>query len=70
MSHQELKATVDALSEDDRLWLAAYLMHVERRDSPEHKADLARLNREIDEGHYYTLEQFEKVHAALKAERL
>lgn len=70
MSHQELKATVDSLSAEDRVWLAAYLMHLERRDSEANKAELARLNREIDEGRSYTLEQFEKVDAALNAEGL
>lgn len=70
MSHQELKATVDSLSADDRIWLAAYLIHLERRDSEANKAELTRLNQEIDAGRCYTLEQLEKVHAALEAEGL
>ncbi len=70
MSHQELKATVDSLSQEDRIWLAAYLMHLERRDSEANKADLSARNRRIDEGKFVTLEQVKKLHAALEAEGL
>lgn len=68
MSRQELQATVDCLSEEDRIWLAGYLMHLARRDSPANLAELSRLDRRIDEGHYYTLEQLKEAHAALEAE--
>lgn len=70
MSQQELKATVDALSDEDRIWLAAYLMHVGRVDSEENKADLSERDRRIDEGKFVTLEQVKRLHAALEAEGL
>lgn len=70
MSREELKIAVASLSEEERIWLAAYLTHLARVDSEANKADLSARNRSIDEGDFVTLEQFQKLHGVLKAEGL
>jgi hypothetical protein len=70
MRVEELKAVAASLTEEERIWLSAYLLHLSRADSASNKADLSARNRSIDEGHYVTLEQFEKIHEALEAEGL
>lgn len=65
MSNQQLMEIVDRSTEEERIFLRAYLDHVARRDAPEHQAELAR---RIDHGTYYTLEEVEAVHRKLEAE--
>ena len=68
MTLDELKRGVAELSEEDRLHLSAFLKHLARVDTDENKAELSRLNRQIDEGNYVSLEQLREMHAALEAE--
>ena len=68
MSLQELKAAAALLSEDERLWLAAYLRHLSRVNSEANAKELSVLNKRIDDGHYVTLDQLKQYHAALEAE--
>ncbi len=70
MSVAELKKTVESLSADERLFLAAYLKHLSRVDDPSYQSDLTRLNAEIDSGKKLTLPQVVRMHEALKAEGL
>lgn len=68
MSLQEIKVAAAALSEEERLWLAAYLRHLSRVNSQANAAELSALNKRIDDGHFVTLEQLKRYHAALEAE--
>ncbi len=43
MSIAELKKIVEDTSSEERIFLAAYLQHVERRDDPVHRERLDRL---------------------------
>ncbi len=66
MSSAELKRIADQLSPEERLFLAAYLKHLARRDDPAYQAELTRLNREIDRGKKYSLEQVKRINERLK----
>ncbi|MBA3832661.1 MAG: hypothetical protein H0X34_12375 [Chthoniobacterales bacterium] len=68
MSLQELKTAAAALSEEERLWLAAYLRHLSRVDSEANAKELRALDKRIDDGHYVTLEQLKQYHSALETE--
>ena len=68
MTFEEVKQRAAELSEEDRLRLSAFLKHLARVDTDENKAELSRLNRQIDEGNYVTLEQLREISAALEAE--
>ena len=68
MSLQELKAATTALSEDECLWLAAYLRHLSRVNSEENARELTALNNRIDDGHCVALNQLKQCHVALEAE--
>ncbi len=68
MTLDEIQREVVALSEEERLRLSAFLKHLARVDTEENRAELARLNAEIDAGRYFTIEDVEKAEAALVAE--
>lgn len=68
MSVAELMKGARRLKPDERVALMAYLKHLARKDDPAYQAELTRLNAEIDSGRKFTLEQVERMHAALKAE--
>lgn len=68
MTFEEVQRGAADLSEEDRLKLSAFLKHLARVDTDENKAELSRLNRQIDVGDYVTLEQLREMHAALEAE--
>ena len=68
MTLEEIQKEVVTLNEEERIRLSFFLQHIRRVDSDENKAELSRLNREIDEGDYATLEQLREMHAALEAE--
>lgn len=70
MSTKELIRTVNRLKPNQRVFLAAYLKHVARVDDPAYRAELSRLNREIDEGKRFSLQQVKRMHAALEREGL
>ena len=70
MSLEELKSAAASLSEEQRLWLAAYLRHLSRVNSQANAKELSALNKRIDEGHSATLDQLKQLHAALEAEGL
>ena len=70
MSLADLQQQAAALSAEERLRLAVFLKHLERVDSAANRAELSRLDRAIDAGDAVTLEQWRKMHAALKAEGL
>ena len=67
MSIAELKKIVDETSGDQRVFLAAYLRHVERRDDLAHRENLDRLCEEATSGQRYSLERARELHSKLEA---
>jgi hypothetical protein len=70
MSTLELKRTADGLNTEERVFLAAYLKHLERVNDPAYQAELTRLNQEIESGKKFTLAQVDHLNETLKAEGL
>lgn len=68
MTFEEVKRNAAELSQEDRLRLSFFLKHLARVDTDENKAELSRLNRQIDDGNYVTLEQLREMNAVLEAE--
>jgi hypothetical protein len=68
MTLQELKQGIDQSTPEERLFLAAYLKHVARKDDPAYRLELSRLRDEMNTGQKYTLEQVKRIHQALEAE--
>jgi len=70
MSATELIETANSLRADQRIFLAAYLKHLGRKNDPAYQVELARLNREIDDGKKISFEQAKRLHQELKAQGL
>jgi len=62
--------SADQLKPADRLVLTAYLKHLSRKDDPEYRAELTRLNEEINAGKRFTLDQVERIHKTMQSEGL
>jgi len=70
MSVQDLKREIEASSEEDKLFLLAFLQHLVRRDDPAYKRLLAERVKEMQAGDKVSLSQFKRLHEALEAEGL
>ena len=70
VSSTELIETANALTANERIFLAAYLKHLGRKDDPAYQAQLGRLNREIDDGKKISFKQAKRLHQKLKAQGL
>lgn len=70
MSLQELKAGIEQSTPEERLFLAAYLKHLARKDDPAYRADLAQRIDEMKAGKRFSLDQVKRVHQSLEAEGL
>ena len=62
MGIAELKKVVEDTNREERIFLAAYLQHVERRDNPAHRKGLDSLCDEVSSGRRYSLERFRDLH--------
>jgi hypothetical protein len=69
MSIQELKKELEATSDEDRLFLLAYLKHLTHRDDPGYRKHLAGRASEL-ESSKVSLDQIKRLHSALEAEGL
>ena len=58
MDLQQIKQEAAGLSDDDRLALQAFLMHLARVDDPVHRRSLSELLRRLDTGDKVALEEF------------
>jgi hypothetical protein len=68
VSTREIKATIDQMTEDERFFAAAYLHHLAQSGDAAYRAKLGtRMNR-MEAGQKFSLEQAERLHAALEAE--
>lgn len=63
MSVLELKREIEASSEEERLFLLAYLKHLSRRDDPAYRRHLAARAQEMDTNKV-SLDQIKRVHQA------
>jgi hypothetical protein len=70
MSKAEIMETARGLSDDDRLFLLAYLKHLSRAESPDYKRRLSALNDEFSHGHVFTQEQVARLDQQLSNEGL
>jgi hypothetical protein len=70
MSKLEIMEAVKSLSNDDRVFLVAYLKHLSRVDTPAYKQKLRELNDEVTQGKSFSLAQVERLHANLEKEGL
>jgi hypothetical protein len=70
MSTTEIKATIDAMTDDERFFAAAYLMHRAQEQDATFQALLTERMRRMDAGQKVTLEQVQRIHQALEAEGL
>ena len=68
MTFEDVKRGAAELSEEERLQLRAFLLHLQRMDDPGNQAELSRLDRAMDAGDYVTLEDWRELHAKLQAE--
>jgi alanine racemase len=68
MSVAELKQQVASLTADERLELAAWITHLNQKDDPDHKAELARRMAAMDAGTKITRTELERLMAGLNAQ--
>ena len=70
MSSTDLIETANSLTANQRVFLAAYLKHLGRKNDPAYQSELRRLNQEIDDGKKISFEQARRLHRKLKAQGL
>jgi hypothetical protein len=70
MTVEQIKEEIEHSSPEERLYLAAFLKHLARKDDPSYQSELAELNKEIDSSRKFSLDQVKRLHETLKAEGL
>ncbi len=70
MSTAELKKTVDSLSEGERAYIAAYLKAQSLIHSADHRAEVSRRMRAMDQGRALDAAAVKELHQALEAKGL
>ena len=70
MSLAEIKDSIDRMSDEERFFAAAYLHHRAQANDPTYQALLSTRMKRVDDGQKVTLEQAQRIHAALEAEGL
>jgi hypothetical protein len=68
MSMTEIKEHITALTADERAELAALISYLNRRDDPEHHAELARRLDEMEAGQKISQPAVEALHDRLMRE--
>lgn len=68
MSMVEVRTQIDRMTDEERWFAAAYLQHLLLAEDPEHQRRLSEAMARMDAGRKFTLEQAERIHAALEAE--
>ena len=66
MSVLEIKRVVEKLKPEERLFLLAYLKHLQRADSPGRKSQLGGRLRAMDAGKKIPLEKAVKIHEKME----
>ena len=70
MTMSEVKRQIDAMSDDDRFFAAAYLQHLSNERSEARSALLATRMKQMDEGHKISFEHMLELHHQLEAQGL
>ena len=70
MTTKEVKAQIDAMSDDDRFFAAAYLQHLANESDETRKARLEGRMKRMDDGRKITQEQLLELHQQLEAQGL
>ena len=70
MTTTEVRQQIDDMSEEDRFFASAYLLHLSNEKDEDRQSRLeARMNR-MDSGQKFILEQLEDVHQRLESQGL
>ena len=67
MSIAELKSRITELTVEERLELAALIVHLNRNDDPAYEAELALRMAEMDAGKKFGQADLERLHTDLKS---
>lgn len=70
MTTLEVKEQIDAMSDEDRFFAAAYLDHLASEKDDVHRRVLTERMDRMDAGKKVSLEQLERLHLALENEGL
>jgi hypothetical protein len=70
VSAAEIKASIDRMTDEEKFFAAAYLKHCAQQRDLNYQALLSERMKRMDSGHKVTLEQAQRIHAALEAEGL
>ena len=70
MTTAAVKEQIDAMSDDDRFFAAAYLQHLANEGDEQRKARLDARMKRMDEGRKISQEQLLELHAQLEAQGL
>jgi len=70
VSIAEIKDSIDRMTDEERFFAAAYLQHRAQTNDPAYQALLSERMKRMDDGQRVTLEQSQRIHAALEAEGL
>jgi hypothetical protein len=68
MSFADVKEEVATMSREERLDLAAWIVHLNRKDDPEWLAEIDRRMAAMDAGKKVTQEEVERMHRELVAQ--
>lgn len=68
MTHAKVKDQIDAMTDDDRFFAAAYLQHLANERDEVRKARLEARMKRMDEGHKISQEQLLELHQQLEAQ--
>lgn len=60
MNVEQIKTEIEHSTPEERLYLTAFLKHLARKDDPTYQSELAELNKEIDSGKKFSLEQLKR----------
>ena len=67
MTITEVKEQIDAMTDDERFYVAAYLAHLSNERDPAHREALAAANGRMDAGRKVPYEELLARHEALEA---
>ncbi len=65
MSLAEIKERIAELTPEERLEIAALIVHLNQTDDPEYKAELGRRMAAMDAGNKYTEQDLKRLHEEL-----
>lgn len=70
MTTTHIREQIDAMSDEDRFFVAAYLQHLGNDTDAQRKATLASRMTRMDEGRTFTLDQLQDMHQQLERQGL